>query len=331
MNHTTKIPLSQEELAKKFAQSWLIQQQKNWEGKNGLRESYEFNKNYPIYSLDMTFNANQKREALYKIEYELNNHDLMILKTLSSFEEYFLQTWISHKSLAKAAGCSIRTVLNRLKYLVSLGFIATEFRCNRTSLYRVAPYLLQVRAVNLLARRTCMGIMVGLATLFSTLSAQKIVEEKVAIQAVDQYIDKSCVGVSLINENNEINMSLNKFKELQKEEDNYNYQEKPIERSFSKSYSSQPVGRVPSGTIKREEKGHAHAPLETLSHAQLQAELHKELNKELSFNSNPRNLVGPDMRRVKALKAELAKRDQANEDAPESKILTTDYFSHYDY
>lgn len=103
-------------------------------------------------------------------------------------------------------------------------------------------------------------------------------------------------------------------------EDNYNYREAAPPRELK-----------PRNQLQTPPKGDKQTfvgSLETLSHAQLQAELHKELNKELSFNSNPRNLVGPDMRRVLALKKELARRDHGAKNDHSDSIMTAANFGH---
>lgn len=118
-------------------------------------------------------------------------------------------------------------------------------------------------------------------------------------------------------------------KENEMDEDNYNYREvkptassgKPIARTFLRSHDNKPIVR----TKGHDQKGDIQTfvgPLESLSYAQLQAELDKEFNKELSFNSNPRNLVGPDYRRVLSLKKELARRDQQAKNDRGGSIMT---------
>lgn len=123
------------------------------------------------------------------------------------------------------------------------------------------------------------------------------------------------------------------LKENEMNEDNYNYREvkpaassgKPIVRPFAGSNSSQPIQRSKNQDQKGDKQTFV-GPLESLSYAQLQAELHKEFNKESFYTSNPKNLVGPDYRRVKALKAELARRDQqAKNDRGESIYTTIDF------
>lgn len=314
--------LSQAELAKKLAQEFISFSHKNWVGKNGKRECIDYNHHYPFHDIDLSFTAHEKREALYKIEHELSRTDLAILKALSSYAEYFPQTFVSYNTLARIAGCCARTVLRRIRYLVKYRFIAVQYRPNRTNLYRVADYLLQKEAVETLARKLKMGVMVGLVTLFSTLSAKSIVEKKVAKQAVDQYNVNTVRGVPIKKEDKDIYMILNRKDENQKEEDNFSFRElsppREKENRFNAAYAPK--------TFQKGDKQTFVGPLESLSYAQLQAELHKEFNKESFYTSNPKNLVGPDYRRVKALKAELARRDQqAKNDRGESIYTTIDF------
>ncbi len=127
-------------------------------------------------------------------------------------------------------------------------------------------------------------------------------------------------------------------KENEMNEDNYNYTDvkpsaslkKPIVRTFSRSISSQPIQRGTSLNPKGDIQAFV-GSLERLSTSQLQEELYKECNKESVYTTNPRNIVGPDYRRVKALKAELARRQQAPKNDDSEKILTTDYFGHDNY